>query len=316
MASSHPSLLLLDRRVAALHRNSPDLGDALELQQRLIRTALETARPPRADPFPMPREMLVARVRGGVPLLHDQPINLDIHFAADLFSRLVNVLSERDEPEMAARLDALVAAATGGQLDPEQLFGEAFVQHPDHLASLANGAAVDAELLAAVAVQSVAPLLRAYAERLLPMVDRVDDGTNEGVGWKKGYCPVCGAWPLLGELRGVELSLWLRCSACGSGWRGQRLACVYCGNADYRTLGTLATEDEKRFRVAVCERCKGYLKIANAFDPLPAELLALDDVASMHLDLAAIARGYQRPGGSGYRIELGVPETEWLEELA
>ena len=33
----------------------------------------------------------------------------------------------------------------------------------------------------------------------------------------------------------------------------------------------------------------------------------------MHLDLAAIERGYQRPGGSGYRMELAVPEREWLE---
>jgi hypothetical protein len=58
------------------------------------------------------------------------------------------------------------------------------------------------------------------------------------------------------------------------------------------------------------------LKVGNAFDPPPAELLAIDDVASMHLDLAAVERGYQRPGGSGYRIELAVPEAEWIEELA
>ena len=100
--------------------------------------------------------------------------------------------------------------------------------------------------------------------------------------------PGSGAWPLLGELRGVELAQWLRCSACGSGWRGQRLVCPYCANSDYRGLGTLAIEGEQRFRISVCERCKGYVKVGNAFDPPPPELLAVDDVASMHLDLAAI----------------------------
>ena len=53
----------------------------------------------------------------------------------------------------------------------------------------------------------------------------------------------------------------------------------------------------------------------NAFDPPPSELLAIDDVASLHLDVAAIERGYHRPGGSGFMIELAVPEDEWSEEL-
>ena len=66
----------------------------------------------------------------------------------------------------------------------------------------------------------------------------------------------------------------------------------------------------------MCEHCSTYLKVGNAFDPPPPELLALDDVASMHLDVAAIERGYHRPPGSGFSIELAVPEAEWVEELA
>jgi FdhE protein len=316
MAAPPDRLLLLERRVTALRKARPDLDEALDLQQLLIRTALETARPPNAEPFALPREAAAARLREGIPLLHDQPITLDINFAADLFSRLVNALSDRDEPGTAAGLEAIAGAATNGHLDPQQLFAEAFVQHFDHLADLAASAGVDAALLAALGTQAVAPLLRAYAERLLPMLERVDDGTQSGAVWQAGYCPICGGWPLLGELRGVELSQWLRCSACGTGWRGQRLACSYCANDDYRTLGTLAVEGEQRFRISVCERCKGYLKVGNAFDPPPAELLPIDDVASMHLDLAAVERGYQRPPGSGYRIELAVPDAEWIEELA
>src|SRR5947207_894286 len=177
-------------------------------------------------------------------------------------------------------------------------------------------AGLDVELLSAVASQSVAPLLRTYAERLGPVVEQVSDGTVRGAAWTRGHCPICGGWPLIGELRGVELAEWLRCAACAHGWRGQRLMCPYCGNNDYRSLATLTIESEQRFRISVCELCKGFLKVANAFDPAPAELLALDDVASLHLDLAAIERGYQRPPGSGYRIELAMPELEWVEGLA
>ncbi len=302
---SAPELLLtLDRRVAALRKSRPDLEEALSLQELLIRTALTSARPPEVQPFPLPHDALTARLQEGVPLLHDQPVVVDVQYAADLFSRLVDALEQRDDADLRTRLDVLVAATAA--MDPERLFGEAFVQHEDHLAEIAAEAGVDAELLATLGRQAVAPLLRAYAQRLMPLIE----------GWNRGYCPICGGWPVLGGLRGVELAEWLRCAVCGSGWRWQRLACAYCANDDYRLLGSLTVEGEPRFRVAVCERCHGYLKVANAFDPPPADLLALDDVASLHLDVAAIERGYHRPGGGGFRVELAVPEADWVEELA
>ncbi len=307
---------LLDRRLAALRKARPDLENAISLQDKLIRTALETARPPEVSGFPTPRELVAARVREGTPLLHDQPASVDIHYAADLFSRLVNALLEMGDDESHQRLQALVDAATRGGLDPQQLFTEAFVQHRDHLAEMAALSGVDADLLVTLAAQAVAPLLRAYAEHLLPLVERIDDGSPTSASWQRGYCPVCGAWPLLAELRGVELAQFLRCSACGSGWRSRRILCTYCGTDNFQDLRTLQVEGEQRFRIAVCERCKGYVKVGNAFDPPPAELVALDDVASIHLDLAAIERGYQRPEGSGFRLELALPESELVEDLA
>jgi FdhE protein len=313
MVAGTPSeaLELLDRRVSALRRAHPEAEEPLSLQSLLIRTALGAARAPEAPPFPLPREQVVARVRSGVPMLHDQPVRLDIHFAADLFSRLVNALRDRDDAELQAGLDGIVAASTAGRIDPERLFSEAFVQHHSHLTDLAIQVEVEPELLATLAGQSVAPILRAYAERLMPLVERATDGD-----WTVGYCPVCGGWPLVGELRGIELARWLRCAGCGSGWRSQRLLCPYCANTDYHSLGTLTIEAEQRFRIAVCERCHSYLKVCNAFDPAPAALLPLEDVISLHLDVAAIERGYHRPVGSGYPIELAAPGDDWLDELA
>src|SRR5438270_5826459 len=132
MSAPQDLVSLLDRRVAALKKAHPELGEALDLQAQVIRAALTSARPPEALPFALPREQVAARVREGIPLLHDQPVQIDIHFAADLFSRLVNLLQQRDDPELQPRLDSLVQAATTGGLDPQQLFTEAFVQHDDH----------------------------------------------------------------------------------------------------------------------------------------------------------------------------------------
>ena len=307
-------LLGLDRRLAALRKSRPDLNEALDLQEALIRASLSAPRPAEAHPFPLPHDQVAARLREGVPLLHDQPAYVDVHLAADVFSRLVNVLQERQDAELRARLEGIVTAATGGAIDPQRLFGEAFVQHTDHVAEIALQSGVEAELLGTLAVQAVAPLLRAYAERLLPLVERHDDGSPETTVWQQGFCPICGGWPVLAELRGIELAQYLRCAGCGSGWRSRRLFCPYCGNDDHRSLSMITIDGDQRFRISVCERCKGYLKVGNAFDPPPAELLAIDDVASLHLDVAAIERGYHRPGGSGFVIELAVPDEEFEDD--
>src|SRR5438093_7609177 len=147
MAPAAEILAQLDRRVAALKKARPDLAVAIDLQEQLIRTALNSARPPRVAPFAVPRELAAARIRQGIPLLHDQPASVDVHFAADLFSRLVNVLQQRENEDTAPQLQALVSAATGGALDPERLFVEAFVQHRDHLFEMATQSFVDADLL-------------------------------------------------------------------------------------------------------------------------------------------------------------------------
>ena len=55
---------------------------------------------------------------------------------------------------------------------------------------------------------------------------------------------------------------------------------------------------------------------ANAFQPNEPEALVLDDLASVHLDLAALERGYRRPSGAGYRLTYGREESPGRGEIA
>ena len=302
---------LLDRRTAVLRQAQPALSAALDLQARFVRAALDAPRPPMAPPLMLPAGPAAARLGAGVPLLHDQPITLDVHFAASLFSRLLNALQDQaTDPELTPRAQSLVDAVTAGALDPEQLFSEAFVQHHAHVADLAHGAGCDAELLVTLAIQAVVPQLRAYAEQLGPLIQRLE----REAPWQRGYCPVCGAWPLLGEVR-AEGHRYLRCAACGAAWPWRSGPCITCDNQEAQALCTLRLEHERRFWITACQRCMAYVKVGNAFDPSPAELLALDDLGSMQLDVLALERGYHRPSGTGFPIELAVPDFEWLSEL-
>src|SRR5262249_20716795 len=155
---------------------------------------------------------------------------------------------------------------------------------------------------------------RVYARRLLPMIDRLDEG-EPSPRWQHGYCPVCGGWPLVAELRGSAHVWILRCGAGGAGWETKSPCCPYFGNVDAPSLRSLAVCDEGRFGISACDRCKGYLKVDRAVDVMPAEQLALDDLATARLDVAAVAAGYHRPAGSGFVVELAIPEEEWIEEL-
>lgn len=310
---------VLQQRLERLTQRRPDLAAAVALQGALLRESLGAAREPIVQPFPLPRDRLLAKVRAGTPLLHEEPAYVDVQYAADLFSRLVETaasLAPEAEPEVRASLDALAGAATAGRLPAEPLFAEAFVQHSQHLREMALHAGVDGDLLESLAALAVAPLLRAYAAHLAPLLERADDGSLDAATWHKGYCPVCGGWPVLAELRGIELKRYLRCAACATAWPVLRLQCPYCETGDYRQLTSLQAEDDRRFKVEVCGRCHGYLKTANAFDPAPAALLPLEDLSSVHLDVAAIERGYQRPTGAGFLLELAVAEPAWAEDEA
>ena len=128
--------------------------------------------------------------------------------------------------------------------------------------------------------------------------------------WSRGYCPVCGAWPLYAELSGPQRERHLRCGRCGADWSWSVLLCPYCGNDDHRTLGHFENPQEREFlRVDTCEECKGYVKAVAAFTPSSAVRLAAEDTATLHLDVAARERGYERPGRIPDAARAGVPRS-------
>ena len=56
-------------------------------------------------------------------------------------------------------------------------------------------------------------------------------------------------------------------------------------------------------KVEVCDTCKGYLKGVTTVRPLAAWAILLDDLMTVHLDVAALERGYQRPERPGHALE-------------
>ena len=103
-------------------------------------------------------------------------------------------------------------------------------------------------------------------------------------------CPFCGWEPDFAVITPAA-ERHLICGRCAAQWPFAALACPYCENDDRSRITSFATRDG-RYRVYGCDACKRYLK---AFDGRRADrrvLVAVDTIATLPLDAAAMQRGY------------------------
>ena len=201
----------------------------------------------------------------------------------------------RDLLEVAAGSGADVARASRRRrsaLDPSVFLTAAVELDVAVLESAGAAAGLGADLARALAHPAALPLLAACAARAGARPD-----------WDRGYCPVCGAWPAIAELRGLEASRQLRCGRCGADWGTAWLTCVYCGNDDHRELAALVSESAGAMRrVDTCSRCRGYLKTVTTLAARSHAEVVLEDLATVAYDVSALGEGATRPPGLGARL--------------
>jgi FdhE protein len=183
-------------------------------------------------------------------------------------------------------LRPLDEAASRGRLDPIRLLEAAL-----STAGVPPGGLHEKLGVAPDALAALMPLLG------MPFRHACTRAWSDRMGWwRHGHCPVCGAWPALAEIRGLENSRRLRCGQCGADWQGEWLRCPFCGNRDHTRLGTLVLPERgDTRRVDVCHACRAYVKALPLLGATPADEVVLQDLATLVLDVAAIEHGFHRP---------------------
>ena len=121
------------------------------------------------------------------------------------------------------------------------------------------------------------------ADAILARVDLTD--------WTRGYCPVCGGEPDLAVITPAAERL-LICSRCLARWRFDQIMCPFCRNED-RSRITSFTSRDGRYRLSACDVCERYLKAYDARNASRPVMPAVDSVATLPLDAAAMQRGYK-----------------------
>jgi FdhE protein len=93
----------------------------------------------------------------------------------------------------------------------------------------------------------------------------------------------------------------LLCSLCGHEWAIQRIFCPFCDNKDQETLHYFFSEQERDYRVDVCDQCKKYIKTIDTREMKRPVYAFVEQISTLHLDMLAQEQG----------LESGIPP--WLQ---
>jgi formate dehydrogenase maturation protein FdhE len=79
---------------------------------------------------------------------------------------------------------------------------------------------------------------------------------------------------------------------------------------DHNELVSLVPEKSGSNSVIdACKRCLGYAKTFTILQASPPAKIFLDDLATAHLDVAALEQGYRRPEGAGYSLTVTLRQN-------
>lgn len=269
--------------IAALKRlklDQPDLAPAVDFQVEILTLQRRLAARISTPWTTRPAEWLAEALAAGRPVLQAADVAFDWMELRLLFRQLADVL---------VRYEALEPA------DHAALLGLARTSHPTaeevtawfaHRAAQAGDAGAwecpHGDAFAQVLELSVRPFVERAAESLRVRLDLTT--------WERPYCPVCGATPEMASFN-ANGDRFLHCGSCATAWSFPADVCPSCGNHDRRRLPSFASPDG-RYQLLACDVCLRYVKAHDGRRSDRPMMLAVDTIATLPLDAAAMKRGY------------------------
>ena len=243
------------KAVAAVKADRPAYEEVLDFYEKLF-LAQETAKEQvHLEPIQISEELLSIKRKEELPLIDREDFAIDIEASETLLREICRVAMETNEV-LAAAGTRVTGALDKGTLEASVLFSKVLKTDENYLAEGAQKLDIDKKILALLVYSSIRPSLSLCAEQLATYFDK-------DAIWKRGYCPICGSPPALSILRD-EGERSLVCSFCGHEWQARRIYCPFCDNEDHKTLHYFFSEEEKDYRVDVCDACRKYLKTVDA----------------------------------------------------
>jgi hypothetical protein len=268
-----------------LKATQPELASAVDMQ---IALADMQRRVQSRVPLPwiqVDPEWLRAQQAAGRPLVRFREIPLDWSDFRLTFRQTADILQRFDALDRADHQSIVAIGRQGNALEPlvtawyEATSGVEATPDPAERQRALGEAPASVEHVLLLAIR---PFLARCAEAL---VQRLDLST-----WTHGHCPVCGWEPDFAVVM-PSAERRLVCGRCVAQWSFASVTCPYCANDDRTLITSFATRDG-RYRVYACDVCRRYLKAYDARNAPRPLMVAVDTIATLPLDAAAMQRGY------------------------
>jgi formate dehydrogenase maturation protein FdhE len=263
-----------------LKQEQPDLASAIDLQIQLLQLQRRIQTRVPLPSINLDSTHLEEMLGAGIPILKFEQIPIDWSDLRFLIRSTADAMRTHDALEQADyhRAEALTRDADRMAPAVKDWFENA---RP----TPAGGGDVNSEIagLESLLIQAMRPFLTRCAEAVM--------ARTVFQGWPHGNCPLCGGEPDLAVITPAADRM-LICSRCTARWRFDQLACPWCLNTDRSRLTSFATRDGL-YRLNACDVCQRYLKAFDARHAPRPVMPAVDAIATLPLDAAAVQRGYR-----------------------
>lgn len=257
--------------LTALAAEQPDLAPAVALERELLDGERRLQRRLGTPWLDVSNDDLAARLAQGQRLIEWAQLGLDWPEFRLRLRQVVDVLRRHDvlDAADAARLHDVGRSEALPSL-VERWYNEG-----------TDGAGASDTSLADVIGLAVRPFLKRAAEVVQQRVSTE--------AWPRGTCPMCGARPGFAVIAAPGVRQ-LVCGRCQGRWSFDARTCPRCLATDRQRV---FSAHDGRYQVAACDACKRYVKaidVRRAGRPL---LLSVDTVATLALDQAIAAQGFE-----------------------
>lgn len=267
------------REIAELRRlkhDQPDLSSAVDLQIELLQ--------------------LQRRIQARVPLpsIKLEPEHLNSLLAKGPILQFEQVPVDWSDMRFLLRGTATAMRNHDALDEADFRRVEALARDADHLPDIVR-TWYDSVRPGAPPVSSEATGLESVLQQAMrPFLTRASDAVmarSDFADWTQGTCPLCGGEPDLAVITSAADRL-LICSRCAARWKFDQITCPFCRNADRRRITSFASRDGQ-YRLYACGVCERYLKAYDARQASRPVMPAVDSVATLPLDAAAIQKGFR-----------------------
>ncbi len=263
-----------------LKEEQPDLAQAVDLQIQLLQLQRRVQTRVPLPSMNLDAVVLDTALATGKPILGFEQVPIDWSDLRFLVRSTADAMRTHDaiEAEDYRRIEMLTR-------DADRLTPAVRNWYETSRPQPAGGGQVSADIagLEPLLVQAMRPFLSRCAEAVM--------ARSSFAGWLHGNCPLCGGEPDFSVITPAAERL-LICSRCTTRWRFSQIGCPFCLNADRQRITSFATRDGL-YRLNGCDVCQRYLKAYDARSAARPVMPAVDSIATLPLDAAAVQRGYR-----------------------